>query len=69
MGKRYRVVGGLEVCYTPNGEIVTEEDLLAYPANIPALLQGRHLEEVIEDDVPQDTPPVKRRAKAKDGDG
>jgi hypothetical protein len=68
MGKRYRVVGGLEVCNTPNGEVVTEEDLLAYPANIPALLQGQHLEEVIEDDVPQDTPP-KRRAKAKDGDG
>lgn len=69
MGKQYRVVGGLEVCNTPAGEVVSEEDLLAYPANIEALVAGGHLEEVDEaaadDEAEQEDPePAESEADA-----
>lgn len=62
MGQRYRVIGGLTVCDTPNGEIVTREALDAAGANVGALLEGRHLEEITDE---AKKAPAKR---PKDGD-
>ena len=55
MGKSYPVIGDSIVAGKSKGESIDEEALLDWPANISALVEGGHIEDVAGGDpVPVD---------------
>lgn len=59
MAKSYPVIGDNTVAGVNKGESVAEEVLLAWPANIPALIEGGHIEDLAgSDPAPVDPAPV-----------
>lgn len=45
MAKSYKIVGDRSVAGKEPGELVPEKILIEWPANIPALIEGGHLED------------------------